>query len=72
MFCSTSSPNVPPTRSHRGSVARSICGLRAVVMPSARYSAEDISAKLSMCSTSNVAARPRFDGHREMSAPSAL
>jgi hypothetical protein len=68
---STFSPKVPSTRSQRGSVARSICGLSAVPMPSARYSAETACAKVVIVSVSNVAARPRFEGQREMS-PDAL
>src|SRR5690606_30471747 len=41
-------------------------------MPSARYSADDISAKFFVCDASKVAASPRLDGQREISAPSAL
>ena len=70
--CAGFSPKVPSTRSQRGSVARSICGPSAVVIPIARYSADEVLAKSSMVRVRKVAASPRFEGQREMSAPAAL
>ena len=71
-FDSLKAPKVPSLRSQRGSVARSICGPSAVVMPIARYSADEILANSSMVFFEKVAARPMFEGQREMSSPSAL
>ena len=66
---SGSSPNVPLKRLQRGSVARSICGLSAVAMPSARYSSDAIRPNCSTTAGSKVAARPRVVGQREILPP---
>ena len=69
MSSSGSSPKVPPKRLQRGSVARSICGLRAVAMPRARYSEEAIMPILRTIPGSTVAARPSGVGQREIWPP---
>ena len=50
-------------------VARSICGLRAVAMPRARYSAEAICPNCFTSAGSKVAASPRGVGHWEICPP---
>src|SRR5699024_4869194 len=52
--------------------ANSICGPKAVVNPIARYSAEDISENCRIISGLNVAARPKLEGHLEISSPPTL
>ena len=66
-----------PRRSARRAVAF-IFVLYTCCMPAVhlevekRYSADDALANFSMVCREKVAASPRLDGHREMSAPSAL
>ena len=64
-----SSPNVPMNLFHRGSVARSIWGDKAVVIPKALYSLDAISPNCFVIAGSNVAANPNSSGHCEMVPP---
>ena len=63
------SPKVSANRIHRGSVARSIWGDSAVVIPSARYSAAPISPNSFTESGSKEADRPMPLAHLEMGSP---
>ena len=63
------SPKVIIARRQRGSVARSICGERAVAIPKARYSVEATSPKRNTNAGSKVAAKPRVPGQAEIRPP---
>ena len=65
-------PSVSMKRIQRGSVHRSICGPRAVVMPRARYSFEASSANWRTTSGSPQAAKPTPSGHLLTSLPALL
>ena len=64
-----SSPNVPLTLFHLGSVAISTCGESAVAIPNARYSIAAICPKFFTTAGSNVAAKPSEPGHIEILPP---
>ena len=64
-----SSPNVPTKRFHLGSVAKSICGESAVVIPKARYSFDAMDPNFRVMLGSNVAAKPSSSGHCEIVPP---
>ena len=59
-------------RIHRGSVHRSICGPRAVVMPRARYSRLASRANWRTTWGSKQAAKPTPSGHLLTSLPADL
>ena len=65
-------PRVSAKRIQRGSVHRSICGPRAVVMPKARYSSEASWANCFTTSGSKHAAKPTPSGHLLTSLPTVL